>query len=200
MKAGLYLRVSTEFQTTDNQRLALEEYCQRQGWTIAKVYDETMSGARDDRPELNRLLDDAAKKKIDVAVAWSIDRMGRSTKHLLNVLTLLETSGCGMVFTSQQIDSTTPAGKMMLTMLAAISEFERSLIVDRVKLGIQRKRAESPTGAWGRPRRGIDIKTAFELRAQGLGYKQISTRMGIPRSTLYRTLSAIPKTPASKAA
>lgn len=197
MKAALYLRVSSGNgrQTTENQRRELDAYCERQGWRIVEVYDDTgISGAKDDRPALNAMLKAVAKKRFDVVACWKIDRLARSTAHLLSVLQTLQSHGVGFVATTQAIDTTTAYGRMVTTFLGAIAEFERELIVERVKAGQARARAQGTR--IGRPRVAIDIRRALELREQGLGYKQIAKVLGVPRTTLYRTLAAIPQTPA----
>lgn len=194
-RVAIYTRVSTDSQTTQNQRLELESYCQRQGWAIVGVYDDSgVSGTKSERPSLNRLLKDASQGKMDVVLVWKIDRLARSVVHLLQVLQQLQASGVGFVSTTQQIDTTTAYGRMVLTFLGAVSEFERSLIVERVHAGLRRAKEEGVT--LGRPRVAMDVRRAIQLRdVDGLGYKQIAKALGVPRTTLYRTLSAIPKTP-----
>ena len=173
MKAGIYIRVSTGHQTTSPQRLELEAYVERQGWTLSHVYDDSgISGTRTRRPALDRMLDDAAKGKLDVVVVWKLDRLGRSVTHLLSVLEQLQAAGVGFVATTQQIDTTTPMGRMVTAMLAAIASFERELTVERVKSGIAAYREEHPEKGWGRPRVAIDVVKALELRREGLGYKK----------------------------
>ena len=195
-KASLYLRVSTTTQTCENQQMALEVYCERQGWEIKKIYsDDGISGSQSDRPALNQLMDDARNGKVgDVVVCWKIDRLARSTIDLLRVLTELKSAGVDFCATTQAIDTTTSYGKMVMTFLGAIAEFERETIIERVKVGLDRARANGTK--LGRPRVGIDVPKAIELRNQGLGYKQIAKQLGVPRTTLYRTLKAIPITPA----
>ncbi len=198
-RVAIYTRVSTDSQTTQNQRLELESYCQRQGWSVVEVYNDSgISGAVADRPALNRLLKDASQGKMDVVLIWKIDRLARSVAHLLQVLQQLQSSGVGFVSATQQIDTTTAYGRMVLTFLGAVAEFERSLIVERVHAGLSRAKAEGVT--LGRPRVAMDVRRAIQLRDNdGLGYKQIAKALNVPRTTLYRTLSAIPKTPLAKA-
>lgn len=196
-KACLYLRVSTASQTTDNQRMELDAYCDRQGWTVGKVYDDSgVSGSTNDRPALNQLMQDVrAGKAGDVIVVWKIDRLARSTSHLLSILSQLKSAGVDFCSTTQAIDTTTSYGKMVMTFLGAIAEFEKDTIVERVKSGIARARSQGIT--LGRPRTAIDIRKALQLRQAGLGYKQIAKELNIPRTTLFRTLQAIPKTQAA---
>jgi len=196
-KAGLYCRVSTRGQTTENQRLQLEEYCQRQKWRVAGLYEDVgISGSKDDRPAFGRMMKDAEAGKLDVVVVWKIDRLARSTAHLLNTITELKEWGVGFAASTQGISTESSAGRMLTTFLGAIAEFERELIVERVKAGIDRVRSEGVK--LGRPRVGFDVAEALRLRdEQGLGYKQVARHLGVARTTVYRTLRAIPKNPAA---
>ena len=193
-KAAIYCRVSTHQQTTENQRLELEAYCRRQEWTVAKVYDDSgVSGKTDDRPALRQMLADSAKGKFSVVVCWKIDRIARSTINLLQILQQLRAAGVDFCATTQAIDTTNSAGRMLMTFLGAIAEFERETIVERVKSGLSRAKANGVK--LGRPRVAFDINAALRMRdKEGLGYKQIAKALGIPRTTLYRTMGAIPKT------
>ena len=194
-KVACYFRVSTSTQTCENQRIELESYCQRQGWTITQVYEDAgVSGSKFDRPALQQMLKDSAKGKFDIVIVWKIDRLARSTSDLLHILQQLNTNGVGFVATTQAIDTTSSMGRMVVTFLSAIAEFERDTIVERVKAGIQRAKSEGIK--IGRPRVAVDIVKAIELRNQGLGYKQIAKSLGLPRTTVYRVLSAIPLTSA----
>jgi len=196
-KVALYLRVSTNQQTTENQKLELEAYCKRQGWVIAKTYDDSgLSGKNDARPALQQMLVDASQGKFSVVACWKIDRIARSTINLLQILQQLRSVGVDFCATTQAIDTTNSAGRMLLVFIGAIAEFERETVVERVRSGLNRARANGVK--LGRPRVGFDVKKALELRQRGLGYKQIAKEMGIPRTTIFRTLQAIPKTPMAK--
>jgi DNA invertase Pin-like site-specific DNA recombinase len=126
-----------------------------------------------------------------------VDRLGRSTIDLLNALNALQAAGVGYCATSQGIDTTTAAGRMLASFLSVLAQWEREVIVGRVVSGLQRARANGV--ALGRPRVAVDIRRAVALRATGMGYKQVAKALGIPRTTLYRTLSAIPQTPVAAA-
>jgi DNA invertase Pin-like site-specific DNA recombinase len=143
-RAGLYLRVSTDDQTVENQRQALvEAIARRQGWVIAGEYvDDGISGAkgRDKRPAFDRLLKDVTRGKIDVVAAWSVDRLGRSLQHLVGFLGELDGVGCDLYLHQQALDTTTPAGRALFQMLGVFAEFERSMIRCRVKAGLARAR------------------------------------------------------------
>ena len=196
---ALYLRVSTSSQTTDNQRRELETYCKRQQWKISKVYEDAgVSGAKNDRPALNEILRDARKGKFDVVCVWKIDRLARSTIHLLNVLTELNNAGVGFVSTTQAIDTTTSYGKMVLTFLGAIAEFERDTICERVKAGLSRAKEQGVR--LGRPRVGFDVNEAIRLKKAGMSWSKLAGKLNVSSATLRRTLYPLLKTPAGQQA
>ena len=129
-------------------------------------------------------------------VTWKIDRIARSVVHLLEVLTTLRSLGIGFCSITEAINTESPQGRMLLTFLGGISEFEREICIERVKSGIQRAKINGVK--LGRPRIGFDLKKAIKLRQDGQGYKQIAKEMGLPRTTIYRALQVIPKTPTGK--
>src|SRR5580704_7371841 len=134
-RVGLYLRVSTDEQTVDNQRQALTEAVEARGWVVVAEYaDEGISGAkgRDKRPGLDRLLKAATRREIDVVAAWSVDRLGRSLQDLVGLLGELKAAGVGLYLDRQAVDTTTPAGRALFQMLGVFAEFERSINVERV--------------------------------------------------------------------
>lgn len=141
MKVALYLRVSTGEQTTMNQEIELKEYCTRFKHEIFEIYkDEGVSGTKSSRPELDRMLQDMRQRKFDAIVVWKFDRLGRSTAHLLQVLQELQNKEVGLIATSQNIDTNTPMGKFFFTILAGFAEMEREMIVERIKLGLSRRK------------------------------------------------------------
>ena len=143
-RAVLYLRVSTIDQTTANQERELREVASRIGCEIVRVYkDHGISGAkgRDKRPEFDRLLRDAARRKFDMVMAWSVDRLGRSLQDLVSFLPELHTLHIDLFLHQQGLDTTTPGGKAMFQMMGVFAEFERAMIVERVKSGLARARA-----------------------------------------------------------
>src|SRR6516225_2182662 len=155
-RVGLYLRVSTDDQTVENQRIALRAAAGARGWRVVGEYaDEGISGAkgREKRPELDRLLKDATRRKIDVIAAWSVDRLGRSLQDLVGMLSEINAVGCDLYLDQQAVDTTTPAGRAMFQMLGVFAEFERAMVVDRVKQGMLRARAKGTKSgkAIGRP-------------------------------------------------
>lgn len=189
-RTAIYLRVSTCHQTVKSQERELKEYCERQGSKIVKIYkDEGMSGSNGNRPALNEMLADARKGRFDIVAVWKIDRLARSTADLLCILTDLRNAGVDFCSTTQAIDTSTSYGKMVMTFLGAIAEFESDIIKERVKSGLLRARAEGKQ--LGRPRKAVDIGRALELRQQGMGYKKIARILNVPKSTLYYSLEAV---------
>ena len=196
-KAACYVRVSTSGQTTDNQTLELKQFCERQGWTIVKTYeDHAISGSQHDRPALDALLADAKQGKFDVVAVIRIDRLARSVAHLLEILNLLRASGVDFCSAKQNIDTGTPHGKMVFVMIGAISEFEKDLIKSRVTAGIARAKQEGVK--FGRPHVGFDINRAIELRKEGLSWGLLAKKMGVSSATLRRAIPPLLKTPTAK--
>lgn len=141
--AGVYLRVSTNEQTTLNQEIELKKYCERENMEIYSIYkDEGVSGSKTSRPELDRMLKDMRAKCFDVVVVWKFDRLGRSTQHLLQVLEELKNKNVRLIATSQNIDTFTSMGKFFYTILSAFAEMERAMITERIKLSVARRRKE----------------------------------------------------------
>lgn len=167
------------------QTRELREYCERRGWQIAGEYvDEGVSGAKDDRTELSRLMADAHRRKFDAVVCWKFDRFARSVSHLLRALETFNSLGVAFVSLSEQIDTTTPAGRMTFTVLGAVAELERSLIAERVRAGLRNARAKGKK--LGRPRVAVDAPTVAALRAQGRSWPQIAAEMGVSVGTVYQ--------------
>jgi DNA invertase Pin-like site-specific DNA recombinase len=184
-KVAVYLRVSTATQTVENQRLELEAYCQRMGWVVTQTYEDSgISGTKYDRPALQKMLKDAAKGKFDVLMVWKIDRLARSTSDLLSILQQLKALGVDFISTTQSIDTTSSMGKMVLTFLGAIAEFERDTIVERVKCGIQRAKSEGVQ--LGRPRVGFDVNRVLAMKSEGYSWKQISKELKVSSATIRR--------------
>ena len=193
-KVAIYVRVSTSGQTVENQERELTAHCQRQGWQVFKVYrDEGFSGAVADRPALKEMMNDARLGRFNLLVVWKIDRLARSISHLLEVLTELKGLGIGFVSLTEAINTETAQGRMIANFLGSIAEFERELVVERVRAGMARAKANNVK--IGRPRTAFDYAKAVELRKQGLGYKAIARALSVPRTTVYRVLKGIPKAP-----
>ena len=161
-RAALYVRVSTDRQTVENQIEALTRIAEQRGWQLVETYrDSGISGAtsRKDRPGLDRMLTDASRAKFNVVMVWAIDRLGRSTRDLLDNIESLEECGVDVFIQEQDIDTTTPAGKLVFTICGAIATFERTLIQARVKAGLERARKAGKR--LGRPTVGIDKEAAL---------------------------------------
>jgi len=191
-RVGLYLRVSTGSQTVENQRQDLERVAQQRGWTIVETYvDHGISGAkgREKRPAFDRMCTDAARGKLDLIAAWSIDRLGRSLHHVATFLAELQDQNVTVYLHQQNVDGTTAAGKAMLGMAAVFAEFERSVTIERINAGLARARAQGKT--LGRPT--IDSKTERrikQLRAKGNGMLKIAKQLGVGTSTVQRVLAS----------
>jgi len=187
MRVAIYARVSTANNGQDPtmQTRELREYAERRGWTVAGEYvDVGISGSKEKRPELDRLMADAHRRRFDCVVVWKFDRFARSVSHLLRALETFKSQGIEFVSFSEQMDTSTPAGKMVFTVLGAVAELERSLIVERVKAGLRNARAKGKH--LGRPKRVVDARRIAALRAQGVGWKRIAAEIGIGVGTLYR--------------
>jgi DNA invertase Pin-like site-specific DNA recombinase len=141
-RVAIYTRVSTQDQSTKAQEKELREYATNRGWAITRHYTDTISGAKESRPGLDQLMADCKKRKADVVLVWKFDRFARSVPHLLRALETFEELGVEFVSLSEQIDTSTAAGRMIYTVLGAVSALERSLIAERVRLGIQNARRE----------------------------------------------------------
>jgi DNA invertase Pin-like site-specific DNA recombinase len=187
MRAVIYARVSTvgNGQSPEMQLRDFSEYAERRGWTVADEYvDIGISGAKDRRPELDRLMADAHRRRFDVVVVWKLDRLARSVSHLLRALETFQALGIEFVSLTEGMDTLTPAGKMVFTVLGAVAELERSLIAERVRAGLRNARAKGKT--LGRPRRVLDVKRIASLRTQGLGWRAIAKELEVGVGTLYR--------------
>ena len=192
-RAAMYIRVSTDGQTVDNQRLELEQAAEQAGWEIVGVYDDNgVSGAksREDREAFDRLCKDATRRQFDVVMAWSVDRLGRSLQDLVAFLSELHAVGVDLYLHQQGIDTTTPAGKAMFQMMGVFAEFERSMIQERVKAGLNRARAQGKT--LGRPKVAKSVeKAVLAARAKGTGKRKIARQLGIGVGTVSRILSEV---------
>ena len=167
-KVAIYLRVSTLVnQTTLNQEIELKEYCERNNYEIYKIFkDEGVSGSKESRPQLDLMLQDMRNKMFSAVIVWKFDRLGRSTKHLVQVLEELKNKNVRLIATSQNIDTNTPMGKFFFTILSGFAEMEREMIRERIKLGLERRKKEGKI--MGRPKGAKDKayrkKSGYYLR------------------------------------
>ncbi|MGB8799433.1 MAG: recombinase family protein [Candidatus Acidiferrales bacterium] len=195
MRVALYARVSTFLgQDPEMQLRELREYCQRRGWAIAGEFvDIGISGAKEKRPELDRLIAEAHRRRFDSVVVWKFDRFARSVSHLLRALETFKALGIEFVSLSEQLDTSTPAGKMVFTVLGAVGELERSLIAERVRAGLRNARAKGKR--LGRPRIIVDASHVAKLRAQGASWRTVCRETGLTRGTAQRACPGLPKNP-----
>ena len=188
MNVAIYTRVSTVEQNTDNQLLELNKYCEARRYNIHKVYtDKGVSGSKESRPQFDIMLNDAKKCKFDILLVWKLDRLSRSLKHLLNTLDTLSTLNIGFISYSDNFDTTTAQGKLMFSIVGAFAEFERSLIQERVKLGI--KRAVANGIKLGRPKLKVNKYTLLNLRNQGLSIRQIAKEVNVSVGSVHNKLN-----------
>ncbi len=192
-RAALYLRTSTDRQTTENQRKALVEAAERHGWAVTAIYDDNgVSGAkgRDKRPQMDAMLKAVTRKEFDVLMAWSVDRLGRSLQDLVGTLGELHAKGVDLYLDRQGIDTTTPAGKAMFGMMGVFAEFEREMIRERVNAGLERARAKGTR--LGRP--GLDSKTTAKVRKcldKGLSIRATASECGVGVGTVHKFKAAM---------
>jgi len=189
MKVALYTRVSTNDQSVEMQTSDLKRYCAQRGFEVFKEYsDQGISGVKDKRPALDELMSDAKKKKFDAVLCWRFDRMARSTKHLITALEEFRHLGIEFISYQENIDTSSPLGKAMFTIVSAIAELERNILLERVRAGL--RRAKENGKILGRPRR-VDINVT-ELRRlrdkEKLSFRQIAKRVKASSATVYKTL------------
>src|SRR6266481_39857 len=183
-RVALYARVSTlnGHQNPEMQLSELREYATRRGLSIHEEYvDQGVSGSKESRPALNRLMTDAQKCKFDAVLVWKIDRFGRSLKHLVNSLADLSAYGITFISLRDNLDLSTPSGRLMFQIIGAMAEFERALIQERVKAGLRNAKAKGKR--IGRPRQEVDCSKVLELRAQGLSWRDVSSRLKLGLGT-----------------
>jgi DNA invertase Pin-like site-specific DNA recombinase len=185
---ALYARVSTSDKGQDPQMQLREmrSHAQAQGWTVHEEYiDHGVSGAKDSRPALNRLMSDAQACAFDAVMVWKLDRFSRSLRHLVVSLETLAAAGVAFVSLRDNLDLTTASGRLMFQMIGAFAEFERALTSERVRAGLRNARAKGKQ-LGRKARTDIDVPEIARLRAEGLDWRQIAAITGVPRSTCYR--------------
>ena len=191
-RVGIYLRVSTDSQTTENQRRELEAVAGRSGWEVVALYEDAgISGAkgRDKRPGFDRLLKDATNRKVNMVAAWSVDRLGRSLQDLIGFLTELRALNCDLYLHQQALDTSTPSGRAMFQMLGVFAEFERGMIRERVNAGLARARAKGVKLGRHRVKPSVEARIR-ELKAEGMGILRIGRTVGVGTSVVQRVLTA----------
>ena len=184
-KVALYLRVSTNLQNTDMQKNDLLEYCKLRKFEIYKIYEDIFTGAKENRPNLNKLMDDARKRKFDIILVWRFDRFARSTKHLLMALEEFQHLSIDFISYQENIDTSTPLGKAMFSIISALSELERNTIRERVTKGIENAKRKGKI--LGRPKM-INDSSVLELRKKGLSYRAIARQLNASLGSVQRSL------------
>ena len=185
MKTAIYARVSTDEQTTDNQVIKLKQVAERNGWEVQAIYADTISGAKSKRPELDKLMKAVMRKEVDMVMVWSVDRLGRSLQHLTTLLSDIESKGIDLYLHQQNIDTSTPSGKMLFQLLGVFAEFERSMIRERVMAGLDRARSQGKR--LGRsPVPPITVDKIKRLREEGLSLRKIAKQIGISTSKVHQ--------------
>ena len=184
MRVAIYARVSTtNGQSPEMQLAELREYSSRRGWEIYGEYvDSGISGSKESRPELNRLMSDVNLRRFDVVLCWKVDRFGRSLKHLVNALADLDSYGVAFVSLRDNLDLSTPSGRLMFQIIGAMAEFERSLIQERVRAGLRNAKLKGKT--LGRPRRIVSADEMTRLREQGASLREIAKVVGVSYVTV----------------
>jgi DNA invertase Pin-like site-specific DNA recombinase len=190
LDVALYVRVSTSSQHTENQIYELKEICKRNRWNLVEIYDETISGTKgvNERAELNRMLEDATRKKFSKIVVWSVDRLSRSMKSLVNVLSQLKDIDCDIYSYQQGIDTSTTMGSSFFHMIGIFSELENNIRKERQSIGI--KRALENGAKFGRKSIMSDklVKSVVDLRNQGLSMRKIATELDISTFVVQKSL------------
>ena len=186
----IYTRVSTNNQTIDNQLTVLREIAKLKGYEIVREYtDEGISGAkgREERKGFDELIKDATRKKFDIILCWSVDRLGRNLSHLVSFLNEIQSVGCDLYIHQSGLDTSTPMGKMMFQLTGIFAEFERSMISERVIAGQKRSKKKN-----GRPTNMNDglVHSIKYMREQGVGIRKIATELQVGVGTIYKVLEA----------
>jgi DNA invertase Pin-like site-specific DNA recombinase len=191
MRVALYARVSTlNGQHPEMQLRELREYAALRGWEISGEYvDEGVSGSKESRPALNRLMADAQRRKLNAVIVLKIDRFGRSLRHLVNALALLESCNVAFISIRDNLDLSTASGRLMFQIIGAMAEFEKSLIQERVCCGLKNARARGTQ--LGRPKRIVDRDRILHMKADGMSLRNIADELGVGYSTVRMRLAQV---------
>jgi DNA invertase Pin-like site-specific DNA recombinase len=194
MRTALYARVSTNSQDTDLQLREFREFCQRRGWDIFEEYvDSGISGSKDRRPQLDRLMSDACRRRFDCVVVYRYDRFARSLRHLVNALEEFRALGIDFVSIHEGVDTSTPNGRLIFGIFASIAEFERELIRDRVRSGMRSARARGRK--IGRPRTTVNAAEIGRLRSEGASWSTVCAETGLSAGVAKRAFYSLSKNP-----
>ena len=186
-RIAIYARVSTTDQSTESQLLDLRRYVSDRGWQAYQEYcDNGISGTKDSRPALNELMNDAKKRRFDAVLVWRFDRFARSTKHLILALETFKNLGIDFVSYQENIDTSSPLGSAIFTILGAVAQLERDIIAERVKAGL--RRAVENGKRLGRPKVSVDTVSLHHMRNDGMSLRAIAKITGISRTTVSEIL------------
>ncbi len=192
-RVALYARVSTSEQSTESQLLDLRRYTRERGWQLYREFcDNGVSGTKDSRPALNELMNDAKKRRFDAVLVWRFDRFARSTKHLILALEEFRNLGIDFVSYQENIDTSSPLGSAIFTIISAVAQLERDIIAERVKAGLRRARENGKK--LGRPRIKVSENQLLMLSESGLSIRQIARQVNLSVTTVARRLKGVPKT------
>jgi DNA invertase Pin-like site-specific DNA recombinase len=196
MNAALYARVSTrdKGQDPEMQLTELREFASKRGWqVVGEFVDVGVSGSKDSRPQLDAMMRLAKTRKLDIIVVWKLDRFGRSLRHLVDALEELKAVGCDFVSLRDNLDLTTPAGRMMFHVIGAMAEFERELIRERVRAGLAHARSKGQK--LGRPKvrreHDPDAKVIRKMRGEGQSYGEIAEALSRSKADIYRVATTV---------
>src|ERR1017187_3968205 len=190
MRIAIYARVSTKDQSCELQVRDLRAYCTARGFDLVREYvDVGQSGAKDSRPELNKLMDDARKRQFDAIVVWRFDRFARSTKHLLSALEEFRSLGIQFISYQENIDTSSALGQALFTIVSAVAQLERDLIRERVNAGIRHARACGKQ--LGRPRRIVDREELVRLKEEGASLREIAKKLQLGYGTVRLRLRTV---------
>lgn len=186
----IYARVSTKEQNVDMQLSDLKSYAELRKLRVVEVYIDYASGAKSDRVNYQKLFNDVRKRKTDVVLVWKFDRFARSTKELINALEEFNSLGVDFISYKENVDTSTPAGKILFTMISAFAEFERSIIRERVIAGMEKAKARG--ARIGRPKIPPFMKQkVIMLQEKGLTYKEIIKLVKISKSAYYEIIKEL---------
>ena len=189
-RIAIYARVSTDRQSTESQLSTLREYIKKREWNLFKEYiDEGFTGSNTKRPAFNEMMADAKKRRFDVLLVYKLDRLSRSLKDLIITLDDLKSTGIDFVSYDNSLDTTTPTGRLIFHVVGSVAEFEREIIKERVKSGLENARRKGKR--LGRPPvSSALVEEAKRLRSQGMPYRKIGLQLGIPESTVRANINA----------
>jgi DNA invertase Pin-like site-specific DNA recombinase len=186
-RVAIYVRVSTKDQSVDMQLNDIEGYSKERGLNIFNIYkDSGVSGTKETRPALGELMNDAKKRKFDMVLVWRFDRFARSTKHLVTALHEFRHLGIDFISFQENIDTSSPLGEAIFTIISAMSKLERDIIAERVKGGLRKAKANGKK--LGRPKNIVDTEKVIEYRKQNKSIRQIASELGLSRGSVERTL------------